>query len=66
MSTMHDAVTITLIILAAALLRRSLLPSPDVAPGVRVGERASGKTALVPILIEADRPQSARRGQRDR
>ena len=54
---------ITLIILTVALLRRSLLTSPDAAPGIRAEERESGILAPVPVIVEADRPQSARRGK---
>lgn len=58
--TMHDAVTITLIILTVALLRRSLLTSPDATPGIRTGGGVqSGIPA--PVVVKADRPQSALR-----
>ena len=65
MAIMHDAATITLIILTLALLRGSLLTSPDAAPGIR-DEEESGITVRVPVIVEADRPQSARRGEAGR
>jgi hypothetical protein len=59
---MHDAATITLIILTVALLRRSLL-SPDAAPGIRDEVGKPGITAPARVVVEADRPLSARRGR---
>ena len=63
---MHDAATITLIILTVALLRRSLLTSPDASPGIRAEERNSGIPAPAPVVVEADSPQPARRGRAKR
>ncbi len=57
---MIDAVTVTLIILTVALLRRSLLTDPDAAPGVREEGRASGEKALVPVEVRAKSPHPAR------
>jgi len=59
---MYDAVAVTLIILIAVLLRRSLLSDSDAAPGVRAGEEDNnGFTALAPVIVKADRPHPARR-----
>lgn len=57
---MNDAFTVTLIILIAALLRRSLLPGPGVSYDTRSGRKGFGFKALVPATIEADRPHPAR------
>ncbi len=64
---MHEAVTVTLIILAAALLRRSLLTDPDASPGVRSdGRDNDGFTALAPVTIKADSPHPAKSPSRKR
>ena len=58
---MIDAVTVTLSILVAVLLRRPLLTNPDVDQGVReVGEDFNGITALVPVPVRAKSPHPAR------
>jgi hypothetical protein len=59
---MHDAATVTLIILTATLVWRSLLSSPDATPGIRVGEggRVGDKT-LVLAAVRARSPHSTRR-----
>lgn len=61
--TMHDVVTVTLIILAVALLRRHLLTDPDAAPGVRSGED-QGFPTPVRVAIPVDRPHSTRRARK--
>ncbi|WP_229590594.1 hypothetical protein [Pseudodesulfovibrio sediminis] len=53
---MIDVVTVTLIILGVALLRRSLLTVPDVAPGVRVDGEEFGIMAPVPVFSRAQTP----------
>lgn len=63
---MIDAVTVTLIILAAALLRRPLLTDPDATGGVREDEGAYGYTALVPAPVRANSPHPARMGRTKR
>jgi len=60
---MIDAVTVTLIILVAALLRRPLLTDPDAAGGVREDEGAYGSSALVPVPVRANSPHPARMGR---
>ncbi|CCH49684.1 conserved protein of unknown function [Pseudodesulfovibrio piezophilus C1TLV30] len=60
---MHDVVTVTLVILIAALLRRSLLTDPDASPGVRAGGIKSGDMTLAPIFVKTDNPQSSRRSE---
>jgi len=57
---MYDAVTVTLIILAAALLRWSLLSDPNARPGVRVDGEDDGLTTLVPARVRTDSPHPAR------
>ena len=56
---MYDAITLTLIILTVALLRRSLLTDSDAAPGVRVDGEDDGFLTLIPARV-ADRPHPAR------
>lgn len=58
---MHDAVTVTLIILIAALLRRSLLTNPSADGGTREGEeeKVFMAPALTPVRVE--RPHTTRR-----
>ena len=63
---MYDAATLSLIILIAVLLRRSLLTDPDVAPGVRADGADFGSSALVPVIVPADRPHPARRTGRSK
>ncbi|SOB59160.1 conserved protein of unknown function [Pseudodesulfovibrio profundus] len=63
---MHDAVTITLILLIVALLRRSLLTPPDVTRDVRGVYENDGTTALVPIPVKAQSPHRAGRNDRNR
>jgi len=53
---MIDAVTVTLIILTVALLRRSLLTDPDVAPDVREDGEEYGTMAPVPASSRAKAP----------
>jgi|GEM_PF-2323940 len=60
---MHDAVTVTLIILIAALLRRSLLTDLDASAGVREEEENSGFPALIPVSVKAERPHPAWRNR---
>lgn len=60
---MHDAVIVTLCILTAALLRRSLLTDPDATPGVRSGGRKEGLPTLAPATVEVKRPPIARRAK---
>lgn len=60
-TTMHEAATLTLIILIAVLLRRSLLSDPDAAPGIRAEGEGHSFTALAPVIVPADRPHPARR-----
>ena len=57
---MIDAVTVTLIILTAALLRWSLLTDPDAAPGVREDEGSIGNMGLAPVKVRATNPHPAR------
>ncbi len=58
---MHDAVTITLIILTVVLLRRSLLTNPDADQGVRRGEDRKGSKAPCPVAVKTGSPQPVRR-----
>jgi len=59
---MIDAITVTLIILTVALLRRSLLTDPDADAGVREEEGDKyGIKALVPVPVKANSPHPARR-----
>ncbi|NDV18063.1 hypothetical protein GO013_01355 [Pseudodesulfovibrio sp. JC047] len=59
---MIDAITVTLIILTVALLRRSLLTDPDADTRVREEEKPeNGIKALVPIPVMAKSPHPARR-----
>jgi hypothetical protein len=49
---MNDAATLILILVAAVLLRRSLLSSPDAAPGIRADwedERGDVSRAAIPV-----------------
>lgn len=57
---MIDAVTVTLIILVAVLLRRPLLTDPDADGGVRDDEGAIGTQAMVPVPVRANSPHPAR------
>ncbi|EGB15001.1 hypothetical protein DND132_1795 [Pseudodesulfovibrio mercurii] len=64
---MIDAVTVTLIILVAVLLRRPLLTDPDADPGVREVEEDSGFTAGVPVPVRTTTPHPVRvKRRRDR
>ena len=57
---MIDAVTFTLSILVAVVLRRHLLTNPDADQGVReVGEKF-GITALVPLPVRVNTPHPTR------
>lgn len=56
---MNDAVTLSLIILIAVMLRRSLLTVPGVRTSTRAGGRNTGFLALDPVIVRADRPHSA-------
>ena len=58
---MHDAVTVSLLIMAVALLRRPLLTAPDAAPDVRRGESTADTAAATSVRATANRPQIARR-----
>jgi len=65
---MHDAATITLIILAVALLRRSLLTDPDADNGVRRGEEdfdedKFGSRVVCPVTVRTGSPQPFRRNK---
>ena len=53
---MIDAVTVTLSILAAVLLRRPLLTNPDADGGVREVGEENGNTVLVPIPVRVKSP----------
>lgn len=66
MGLMHDAVIVTLCILIAVLLRRSLLTDSDAAPGVRAGRRTTGSTTLAPVVVTAESPHPARRAKAKR
>lgn len=58
---MIDAVTVTLIILAAVMLRRPLLTDPDADPGVREdGGENFGLTARVPVSVRTTYPHPVR------
>ena len=57
---MIDAVTVTLIILTAALLRWSLLIDSDAAPGVREDEGFIGNKGFAPVKVRAASPHTAR------
>ena len=57
---MIDAVTVTLIILVAVLLRRPLLTDPDAAPGVREDGEDFGLTARVPVPVRTSTPHPVR------
>ena len=59
---MYDALTVSLIILAAALLRRPLLTDPDASPGIRVDGEADGFTTLIPARV-AESPHPARKAR---
>ncbi len=64
---MHEAITVTLIILIAVLLRRSLLTDTDATPGVlSVGEENDGFTTLAPVVITAESPHPAKTASRKR
>jgi hypothetical protein len=56
---MYDAITVTLIILITALLRRSLLIDLDASAGVREEEENTGFPALIPVIAKAERPHPA-------
>jgi len=56
---MHNVFKITLAILAAVLLRRSLLTNPDASPGVRIEGKNQGLMTLIPERVRADRPHPA-------
>jgi hypothetical protein len=53
---MHDAATLTLIILAVLLLRRSLLSTP----GNR-RDKEDDATAPIPVPVRAERPRPRKR-----
>jgi hypothetical protein len=57
---MIDAVTVTLIILAAVLLRRPLLTDPDADHGVREVGEDFGLTARVPVPVRTTTPHPVR------
>lgn len=57
---MHDAATITLIILTVALLRRSLLTDPDAHDGVRKGGGRKHGSKAIPVPVRTGSPQPAR------
>ncbi|MBU4244027.1 MAG: hypothetical protein KUA35_01130 [Pseudodesulfovibrio sp.] len=60
---MQTVATFSLLILIAALLRRSLLTPPDATPGIRDGddETDDGFKTLVPVVVRASSPHSTRR-----
>lgn len=57
---MHDAVTVTLIILIVALLRRSLLTDPGAENGARAGGEKDGYMTLAPVPVRVDHPHTTR------
>lgn len=61
---MIDAVTVTLIILVAVLLRRPLLTDPDADHGVREVGEDFGLTTKVPVPVRATTPHPARAKRR--